>query len=552
VILWARFWGSKTGNISVLFALGFSLFAMIGAIAIDAAAVYHERRALQSAVDLAALSAALDPNNAQALAEDSLKKAGLWRPGAASRLQVVAGTYQRDSTLAPDARFKPSVNGRNAVKVSFSETGSLYFARGWADPPELHASAIASLTPEVAFTAGSRLASLKGGIGNLVLNKLLGSDVALTLVDYNAVIGAQVDALDFLKALATRLSLTGASYNDLLAMSVHHGQIAGALADVLTGTQKTAMNKLASHAGHNGTVALGKLFSLGQLGPQPIGSGTGSFAKINVGELLMASAVLGGGERFVSLPAIVNLPAISIGAELTIGEPPQGGHWFKLDQENSVVRTAQVRLRFVASFLGSGALVGVPIRLPLYLQVAHGEAQVRKITCPTSAAPKGSVNIDAKPGVLRVMIGEITSATMRNFGADPLPGEAQLLEVSVLGIPVLRVLASALVQISQTVPISLGFTSGDIASGTVRTARTSTMVTSLTASLVQHMHLNVPLLGLGLNLTSLTALLGTIIVPLGPTIDGALNDVLSHLGLGLGELDVRVYAVRCVAPALVG
>ncbi|WP_366933755.1 pilus assembly protein TadG-related protein, partial [Devosia sp.] len=53
-----RFLRDSRGNMAVLFATAFSLSAVIGAIAVDAAALYHERRSIQSTVDLAAISAA--------------------------------------------------------------------------------------------------------------------------------------------------------------------------------------------------------------------------------------------------------------------------------------------------------------------------------------------------------------------------------------------------------------------------------------------------------------------------------------------------------------
>lgn len=50
----ASFFRDSSGNMAVLFATAFSLSGVIGAIAVDAAALYHERRVIQSTVDLAA------------------------------------------------------------------------------------------------------------------------------------------------------------------------------------------------------------------------------------------------------------------------------------------------------------------------------------------------------------------------------------------------------------------------------------------------------------------------------------------------------------------
>jgi uncharacterized membrane protein len=46
--------------------------------------------------------------------------------------------------------------------------------------------------------------------------------------------------------------------------------------------------------------------------------------------------------------------------------------------------------------------------------------------------------------------------------------------------------------------------------------------------------------------------LKTVVAPLGPPLDAILNSMLTTLGLGIGEADVRVYGVRCATPVLVG
>ena len=553
--LWAGFWADSRANMAVLFAMGFSVSAMVSAVAVDAASLYHERRMLQNGVDLAALSAAGSPATAAALAQASLVEAGLLASGSSAGLTVVAGHYDPDPALPVADRFTPGLAPLNAVAVSFQRPGALYFARGWARPPTLGATAIATVTPQVSFSLGSRLASLNGGIANSLLNALLGTSVGLTVLDYQNLLGAEVDAFAFLDALAGQLGVTSGSYDDLLAIKADHGELAAALATLLTGVERSAMLKLAGSAGNNGDVPLRKLFDLGDLGSLAIGSGTGqgAFAAISALELLSASAGLGDGVRQASLALTAGVPGlVGITASLAVGEPPQGGGWFAIGASGTVVRTAQLRLRLVAEILGTGALLGVPIRLPLYLELAHAEATVGAATCPSGSAPSGTATILTKPGVLRLMIGEVNAATFGDFNTTPVVGLAQLVEVKLLGLTVLRALASSLVEIAQATPIPLGFSTTDIAAGTVRTARTTTMVSSLTASLLDNLVLSVPVLGLGLNLSSLTTLLNATLAPLTPTIDLTLARLLEAVGLSLGEADVRVYGVRCTHPVLVG
>ncbi|KRA47666.1 TadG family pilus assembly protein [Devosia sp. Root635] len=553
--LWQRFRADTRANMAVLFAMGFAVSAVVSAVAVDAASLYHERRMIQNGVDLAALSAASDPAAATTLARDVLVEAGLLPVDSSAGLVVVAGHYNPDPAIAPADRFTPGLAPLNAVAVRFGRPGALHFARGWTEPPTLGATAIASVTPQVSFSLGSRLASLDGGIANAVLNGLLGTSVALTVLDYQNLLGAQVDAFAFLDALATRLGVTVGTYDELLALEADHGALAGALADLLTGVERTAMLKLAGSAGHNGAVPLGKLFDLGALGALAIGAGTGQgvFTAISALDLLTASAALGDGNRQISLALTAGIPGlIGITASLAVGEPPQGGAWFAIGGMGTVVRTSQLRLRLVAEMAGSGALAGAPIRLPIYLELAEAEAVVGAAACPTAAAPSGSATILTRPGILRLMIGEVDAASFGNFNTTPVIGPAPLVEVRLLGITVLRVLASSLVEVAQTTPIPLGFSASDIAAGAVKTATTTTMVSSLTGSLLGNLVLNVPILGLGLNLTSLTSLLKTILMPLTPTLDLALARLLEAVGLSLGEADVTVYGVRCTHPVLVG
>ena len=552
---WRRFWADTRANMAVLFAMGFAISAMVSAVAVDAAALYHERRMLQNGVDLAALTAASDPGQATSLARASLAEAGLLPDGSSVGLDVVIGHYNPDPAVAPGARFTAGLAPLNAVAVRLERPGALYFARGWASPPTLGALAIATVTPQVSFSVGSRLASLNGGIANTVLNTLLGTSVGLSVMDYSALLNAEVDAFGFLDALASKIGVTAGTYDDLLAVSADHGDIAAALAMLLTGVERAAMLKLAGSAGNNGTVPLGSLFDLGDLGRFEIGSGNGKgvFTAISALELLSASAALGDGNRQVALALTAGVPGlVGIDTSLAIGEPPQGGGWFAVGTGGTVVRTAQTRMRLIAAVLGSGALLGAQIHLPIYLELAHAEAVVGAATCPAGSAQSGTATILVRPGALRLVIGEVNAGTFGNFGATPVVALARLVEVKLLGITVLQALASSLVEIAQTTPIPLNFSAAEIAAGTIKTAKTTTMVTSLTGSLLDHLVLNVPVLGLGLNLTSLKALLKAILLPVAPVLDLTIGRLLDALGLSVGEADVRVYGVRCTHPVPVG
>lgn len=544
---WETFCADARANMSVLFAMGFAVSTLVAALAVDGASLYNERRTLQNGVDLAALSASGNPVAAAALARASLVEAGLLDAGSSAGLIVLPGRYRPDPAIPAQDRFSPGLAPFNAVSVTLQRPGTLYFARGWADPPTMRATAIATLTPRVSFSIGSRLASLEGGIANTVLNGLLGTNVGLTVMDYQNLLGAKVDAFSFLDALATTLGVTVGTYDDLLALNANHGVLASALATLLTGVERTAMLKLAGSAGHNGSVPLRKLFELGGLGKLQIGSGSGRglFTAVSALEMLSVSTGLSNGNHQVFLALGASVPGlVDIGVNLAIGEPPQGGGWYAVGDVGTVIRTSQTRLRIIANLKLKILLLSlVDVRLPLYLDVANAEAMVASATCPTGTNTSGSAVIAARPGVAHLILGEVNAGTFGAFNSTPNIGTATL--INALGIKVTGV---AHAQIAQTTPTSLSFSPAEIASGTVKKAKTTTFTGSLVGSLLGDLKLSAAGIGIGI----VGPLLEALLAPLAPVLDLAINRILEAVGLSLGEVDVKVYGVRCTHPVLVG
>lgn len=535
---------------AIMFAAGFIVASIVGAIAVDAAAIYHERRGVQNGVDLAALAAANNPAAAQSVAYSALIDAGLMSAGSQAGLTVVTGNYNPDPAVAVESRFVANKSPTNAVRVSFSKPGTLFFANGWAEPPTLDATATATVTPQVAFSVGSRLAKVEGGAINGLLNGLLGTNIELSLADYNGLVSAKVDLFAFLDKLANRLGVSVGTYNDLLAMRADHGQLAMALADLLTGVQRTAMLKLANTAGHNGTLPIGKLLQLGGLGDFDIGTGAanGLFTKISALDLLSASASLSDGKHQVNVGIDLKVPGLlDVTTTVTVGEPPQGGSWYAIGPTNTVVRTAQVRLsleiRLRLTLLAILPLIEV--NLPLHVQVAHSEASVASATCPTGTNPSGSAVINTRPGVAKIIVGEVTN--FNSFDKPVVESPTKLL--TLLGIPIT---AFAKVEIAQMTPVPLSFSASEIAANTVKTAKTTAILGSLLGTLLGNLQLG-GLLGLGELLSALLVpALKALLVPLAAPLDPILTGLLDALGVSLGEADVQVYGVRCTHPVLVG
>ena len=237
------------GATALLSAVTITMLVGFGALAVDTASFFYQKRRQQGATDLAAIAAAADPAQARAAALASLGSNGM---PAEALIKVETGAYVADPALAPAARFTPLSGGAgNAVRLTLQRATPLLLGRIFGaepaqaatpegrDTPVLGGSvtirtvAIAAREQSASFAIGSRLASLNGGLLNGLLGGLLGTNVSLSVMDYQALLSARVDMFAYMSRLASRLSLTGISYDQLLAMNVNGTDAVAALADTL-------------------------------------------------------------------------------------------------------------------------------------------------------------------------------------------------------------------------------------------------------------------------------------------------------------------------------
>jgi uncharacterized membrane protein len=559
LLLLRRLAADERGNIALLFAVFMALGTVAGAFAIDEGAIYLQRRIEQSAADLGAITAASDPAHAFARARQALVDAGLVPASttveelttgrSASRLTVETGNYAADPAIPVTGRFRPGGSPLNAVRVHFEQPAQLYFAQPWAQVPVLAVDAVAAATPTVAFSVGSTLATLGEGIPNAVLNALLGSNVTLSAASYNALLDAHVGLFPLLDALAEELGITAGTYQDVLAASADQGTIAKAIADVSTGPAVPAALALAQALGHNGRVPLARLLDLGALAGYSIGQGSASgiAASLSALQLLAATAAISDGTHEVALGLGADVPGLtSLTLTLAVGEPAQHAAWFALGPSGEIVRTAQIRLKFVATLAGGAGLGQGVVRLPLYLEGASAEAGVTSAACPVAPAASGTAVIAARPGIASIAIGEPSDSELGDFGRD-----APLVPATLIDLPLLKIVASGRASMGNRTPTSLSFSAADIAAGTVRRATTTDYTRSLTSSLLQHLTLTVTIGGLNVSASGVGRALGALLDPLGPVLDSTIATALGALGLNLGIADVRVYGVTCGRAVLV-
>lgn len=555
------------GNVAIIAAVMMPVFIALSALAVDEGSIYVERRAQQGATDIAAMIAATNPGKAEALAMASLSDNGEQHlvtapegilPAAGTELggnthvKVEKGVYTADPALEPDDRFQAGAEPPNAVKVTVVKPATLYFGKMFMPPPPMTTSAVAYARSNAVFSIGSRLLRLDGGILNATTNALLGTSVSLDVMDYEALIDAQVEVLSFLDVLASQMRLTGITYDELLAYEGDLPLVARSLASLVFGDAiaRNALLDIANGAAASpGKFVLSKLFDPGALGERQVGkASSGLQAQLGAMELLAASASLANGNEQVAVDFGTQVPGLlSLTTKLAIGEPPVGSSWFAYGGDKQTVRTAQTRLLVEAKVGGTGLLSAAQLRVPVYLELAHSRAAPSSITCSAYDTSKAKVTLDVMPGLADAWIGDIDQSKLASFNTAPAVKSASIITVGSL-----KVKGKAHAEIADTKPTPVSFSRAEIQSGDPKTVSTHDFTTSLAASLLNDLELEISGLTLGLGSLALSGdLIAAMLEPVVQPLDDTLYSLLSLLGVKVGQADVWVHAVDCNQPVLV-
>lgn len=569
----------RKANFAVMAALSAPVALALAAFAIDEGSIYTERRAAQAMVDLAAITAASNINNIQNAVVTTLTDNGMpgiivQGPGQtivpAAGQTVVAitpGQYSAVSAVGVGQRFQAGVTPYNAVNVVLKKIPARYFASALIPTPVISTQATASMTPMATFSVGSRLLSLNGGILNSLLNGLVGGNISLSVMDYNALASADIDVLSFITALKTQMNLTAGTYSNVLASQATIGQIATAMASVpgLDGTSSLALQAIAAKATSTVKIPLNTLVDLGGVGSLGVGQrppGLGVTASA-IG-MLTAGAVLANGTNQVALNLGATIPGLTATTlNIAIGEPMQSSPWLAIDQVGTTVRTAQTRIKLSSSVtVGTSGLGGgislLAVNLPINVEVAYAQATLTGITCPNGPSSI-QVSIAAQPGIAALHLASTTGTGFANFSQPQSFTNAEIADVSLnlllINIPLIQVMGSAATAITNNGPTTLTFNATDIANKTIKTVSTRNISQSLTTSLVNNLSLSVNALGLGIDLTSLLGTVKPAVVAVlnGVTapVDNLLYNLLSALGVAVGSADVRVTGATCGRSVLV-
>lgn len=546
-----QFLKNENGNIAVLSGLLITVIMGFTALGVDIGKVFTDRRKSQSATDLAALAAANDLTLALRAASATAQKNGF-----PSGVSVEVGYYSADPALAASDRFKPStLANANAARVVLQSKTQLAFARAlmMKDDFDISTTAIAARSSAASFAIGSRLLKLDNGLLNQLLGGLLGANVNLSVMDYQALVDTKIDLFKFLSVLGDRINVKAGTYDSILQSNVKAADVVAAMAETQkqqTGASNLSVKALSgiqqSLSGSSGKVLMRSLVDVGPYSTMPIGEKPKLGIAVAAMDFLTATGQLANGENQINVGLNVNIPGIAKSTlRLAVGERPKGTSWVTVGSEGASVHTAQTRLVLDTTLIGTGA--AALVRVPIYIELASATAKLNSVSCVYNNPSANSVTLSVTPSVIDAWIGDVSNSQFSNFKSAPNPPAAALIDTSAA-----KVTGRAHITVSNLSAIPATFYAGDIARQVKKTVGTKDFTASLLSRLVADTDINVSLFGVGIGLPdALQSTVATVLRNGVSPLDSLLSGVLNSLGVGLGQADVWVLGQRCDGAVLV-
>lgn len=259
----------ERGGIAILLAASLFMLAGAATVAVDLGSVYLAKRQLQGVADAAVLAA---NSGGRSAAQQLLTRSGLSDVELAA---LIDGQYARDRAIPVADRFTPSATQSNATQVVLRQQVPLYFARMLVgrDRLAIEARATAARSDLAAFSIGTGLASVEGGLPNALLSALVGTELNLSVMDYKGLVDLDVDLLGFAHALQARAGAGDDNIVALFGREVPAADIVNALADTAGGSQAAATLRGIANRLVGQSIRLDDIIDLG---PMADGAGGGS------------------------------------------------------------------------------------------------------------------------------------------------------------------------------------------------------------------------------------------------------------------------------------
>ncbi len=531
--------GHRGASISITTAFGMTMLIGSAAFAVDLGSLYLDRRKLQGIADAAAMAAAGQPGEERAAAQRIIAA----NCDCGIRIAMLApGTYTADPAIQAEQRFSGGGASPNAVRITLTRDRPLFFGSFLTGRQDsiIRATATGARRGYAAFSLGSRVAALNGGLPNALLSGLTGSQVNLSVMDYNALASTDIDLLAFSDALRTELDADVLTFGQTLDAQVTVPQVVSALASASDGQAASVLERIADTALPRSLLPSRAI----DLGPRSssIRVDAANPVKVNALSLLRAMLFLGNANRQVDLSLASNLPGGSgINVALMIGEPPADSPLIAVTDTNDViVRTAQVRMKIdtrVATPVAS-------IHLPVIAELGSASARITDIDCRPNSGAAVSLGVVTSPAM--VAIGTVPDGDFQDMKRPLDPKPAQVVK-----LPLVSIDAQAELTLSDLAEKRVAFSRNEIEGGQVKTVSSTGLVAGAAKSLSDRMELDVNVLGLVLNLKLLTTVVGDTVALAAPVLDAVLSDLTGLLGLHIGQADTRINALRCGKARLV-
>lgn len=522
-----RLAADRRGGIGALSVLVAVVIITAAAAAVDIASLHFRARALQGLADTAAVSAARDPDTAQATVQRilALKRSGATIEG------IAVGQYHARSDVPREQRFEVGGASNDAIRVMLQEDVTLFFGSVLGiDAVRIHkrATAVRPAAGAAAFSIGSRLLRVEPAIANALLKGLTGRDISLTAVSYEGLVTSSIDVDDLLNDLGNSLSI--GDRDTLLSRTISTRTLIDAMARQTSGQTSVALNgisaSLTGDADRN--LNLDALIDVDPLARARVD------ARVPAWDLLAAALGEAAGPTTIDLSSDLDGKVAAARVRLAIGEREQHSPWLTITRDGTtIVRTAQVRLYVDLTTLNLAGLGR--LRLPLFVEIASGEASLAAIDCRADA-----FEVAAKSGVARVWLGDIDPERLNNFSRPLTPDPGAILDTALL-----RVRAAAQVDVGTSGLKRLRFDREDIEDGAVQSVGSGDILGSTLTSLVAGARLDIQVLGLGIVLPGLPSQLRNALAQVVAPIDDVLDGLLALVGVGLGEADVRPAGLDC-------
>ncbi|MDB5685512.1 MAG: hypothetical protein JWR77_101 [Rhizorhabdus sp.] len=604
---WLRalfFWRDDRAAIAPLVAVAAAALVASTALALDVGVYYVGNRDLRSATEAAALSAAIDPYNAEARARAYLASNGYPEADLQS-IQVEVGRYCADISMAAGTRFVPMGsnacpgNGLStAVRLHTTKASRQYFAGvfGALSPiPLMSATATAARVDEAGLGITTGVLGLSGltasvvNLVNAILSKLLGITLNLDSSQLSALLATNVDAATFFHTLAA--GDDDITYGEVASSTVTLTQLLAA-AQAASGSAPPpaltgALAKFASAGGLQ--IPLAGLFDLGVWEKIPVGDASEQQnlkAGLNAYQLITYALQAHAGGIDVTLTGTqAGMPALT---QVRLIDSWQGqvarARFAFGPQGETRVNTSALRLQLTLKVSGLGTLLAgvgtvldqlllAPVKVllnalvggvdvPLLIDVGAGSANVASIGCGQESASDARVGVNAQTGLLTAYLGHLPANAMSSTMPAIQASDVGMTDmVNVVG---LNVKIKAAVGPVTGTSATLDFRQGNGGNGVIghppspgtsarvgNTAQLGSMLTGLGSNL----QVDATLLGMktGPLVNGLVANVGALVGGLlsALNVDGLVDTLLAALGIQAGFADIWVTGARCGVPVLV-